>query len=111
MIRLPPRATRTDTLFPYTTLFRSFLPFLIVTPILFFTGGAFVYYFVLPVAWKFFIGFQQAAGPGTLSIELEPKVDQYLSLVMQMIFAFGISFELPVLLSLLAREIGRASFW
>src|SRR3546814_6684259 len=49
----------------------AFLPFLIVTPILFFTGGAFVYYFVLPVAWKFFIGFQQAAGPGTLAIELE----------------------------------------
>lgn len=86
----------------------AFLPFLIVTPILFFMGGAFVYYFVLPVAWKFFIGFQQAAGPNTLAIELEPKVDQYLSLVMQMIFAFGISFELPVLLTLLAR-VGLAS--
>jgi sec-independent protein translocase protein TatC len=82
---------------------RAFLPFLIATPILFLMGAAFVYYLVLPVAWKFFAGFEQAAAPGALPIELEPKVDQYLSLVMRLIFAFGISFELPVLLTLLAR--------
>lgn len=81
----------------------AFLPFLIATPFLFVAGGAFVYYFVLPVAWKFFASFEQAGGSGTLAIALEPKVDQYLSLVMRLIFAFGISFELPVLLTLLAR--------
>ena len=82
---------------------RAFLPFLIATPILFLAGAAFVYYLVLPVAWKFFASFEQAATPGMLPIELEPKVDQYLALVMRLIFAFGISFELPVLLTLLAR--------
>jgi len=82
---------------------RAFLPFLIATPVLFFIGAAFVYYLVLPVAWQFFASFEQAATPGKLAIELEPKVDQYLALVMRLIFAFGISFELPVLLTLLAR--------
>jgi sec-independent protein translocase protein TatC len=82
---------------------RAFLPFLIATPILFLIGSAFVYYLVLPVAWKFFASFEQVAAHGRLAIELEPKVDQYLSLVMRLIFAFGISFELPVLLTLLSR--------
>ena len=81
----------------------AFLPFLVATPILFFGGGAFVYYVVLPVAWQFFAGFEQFGGNGLMAIELEPKVDQYLSLVMRLIFAFGISFELPVVISLLAR--------
>lgn len=82
---------------------KAFLPFLIATPILFLLGGLFVYYFVLPVAWQFFASFQQLAGEGALPIELEPKVDEYLSLVMRLVFAFGISFELPVVLTLLAR--------
>lgn len=82
---------------------RAFLPFLIATPVLFLTGAAFVYYMVLPVAWKFFASFEQTAHAGTLAIQLEPKVDQYLALVMRLIFAFGVSFELPVLLTLLAR--------
>jgi len=82
---------------------RAFLPFLIATPILFFLGGAFVYYFVMPVAWRFFDSFQHVGGAGELSIELLPKIGEYLSLVMRLIFAFGISFELPVLLTLLAR--------
>ena len=81
----------------------AFLPFLVATPVLFFIGGAFVYYFVLPVAWEFFASFEQSAEDGKLAIELEPKVDQYLSLVMRLIFAFGLSFELPVVLTLLAR--------
>lgn len=81
----------------------AFLPFLIATPFLFLAGASFVYYFVLPVAWQFFAGFEQQAGEGLLAIELEPKVNEYLSLVMRLIFAFGISFELPVLLTLLAR--------
>ncbi len=81
----------------------AFLPFLIATPILFFAGGALVYYYVLPVAWKFFISFETAGGNGTLAIQLEAKVNEYLSLVMRLIFAFGISFELPVILTLMAR--------
>lgn len=87
---------------------RAFLPFLIATPILFFGGGAFVYYFVLPVAWQFFSGFEQLAGEEVLAISLEPKVNEYLSLVMRLIFAFGLSFELPVVISLLAR-VGMVS--
>lgn len=82
---------------------KAFLPFLVATPVLFFIGGAFVYYFVLPVAWEFFASFEQTAEDGKLAIELEPKVDQYLSLVMRLIFAFGLSFELPVVLTLLTR--------
>ena len=81
----------------------AFLPFLIATPVLFFTGAAFVYYIVLPVAWQFFIGFEQAATDATVAIQLEPKVNEYLSLVMRLIFAFGLSFELPVVITLLAR--------
>ena len=82
---------------------RAFLPFLVATPVLFFLGGALVYYFIFPLAWDFFLDFQKPADPGGLAIEIEPKVDQYLSLVMRLIFAFGIAFELPVLLILLAR--------
>lgn len=82
----------------------AFLPFLIATPFLFFTGGALVYYYVLPVAWEFFIGFETSGGgSGSLPIQLEAKVNEYLSLVMRLIFAFGITFELPVVLTLMAR--------
>ncbi len=80
----------------------AFLPFLIVTPLLFFAGGAFVYYFVMPVAWAFFVDQGVAAGEGQIAIKAVPKVGEYLSLVMRLIFAFGISFELPVIISLLA---------
>jgi sec-independent protein translocase protein TatC len=82
---------------------QAFAPFLIATPILFFMGGALVYYFIFPLAWEFFLGFESAGGAGTLPIQLEAKVDEYLSLVMRLIFAFGIMFELPVLLTLLGR--------
>lgn len=81
----------------------AFLPFLAATPVLFFMGGALVYYYVLPVAWEFFIGFETGGGNGELAIQLEAKVNEYLSLVMRLIFAFGISFELPVVLTLMAR--------
>ncbi|MFT5182723.1 MAG: sec-independent protein translocase protein TatC [Alphaproteobacteria bacterium] len=74
----------------------AFLPFLIATPILFFVGGIFVYYVLLPVAWQFFASFEQLANDGSLAITLVPKVNEYLSLVMRLIFAFGLSFELPV---------------
>lgn len=81
----------------------AFVPFLIATPVLFAIGSAFVYYFVLPVAWKFFIGFEQTGAAGGPVIELEAKVSEYLSLIMRLIFAFGLSFELPVILTLLVK--------
>ena len=87
----------------YKTEKRAFAPFLIATPILFFAGGALVYYFIFPLAWKFFLSFESVGGEGALPIQLEAKVDQYLSLVMRLIFAFGLCFELPVVLTLLAR--------
>ncbi|MHA1109277.1 MAG: twin-arginine translocase subunit TatC [Alphaproteobacteria bacterium] len=82
---------------------RAFLPFLLATPVLFLLGASLVYYFIFPLAWDFFLDFQKIGAEGTLAIEVEPKVDEYLSLVMQLIFAFGIGFELPVLLILLAK--------
>jgi sec-independent protein translocase protein TatC len=78
-------------------------PFLFATPVLFFMGGALVYYFVFPMAWSFFLSFESAGAPGELPIELDAKVDQYLDLVMQLIFAFGLCFELPVVLALLGQ--------
>ncbi len=86
----------------------AFLPFLIATPILFIMGGAMVYYIVMPLAFKFFLSFESVGGDGTQPIQLEAKVDQYLSLAMRLIFAFGVSFELPVLMTLLAR-VGMVS--
>jgi sec-independent protein translocase protein TatC len=82
---------------------QAFAPFLVATPILFLMGGAMAYYIVFPLAWHFLLQFQSAGGPGTLPIAVEPKVDQYLGLSMRLIFAFGIAFEMPVLLTLLAR--------
>lgn len=82
---------------------RAFLPFLIATPCLFALGASMVYFFVIPLAWQFFLGFEHPGSEGSLPLVLEPKVDQYLSLVMQLIFAFGVCFELPVLIILLAR--------
>lgn len=87
---------------------KAFAPFLIATPILFFLGGALVYYFIFPLAWKFFLSFESVGGAGALPIQLEAKVDQYLSLVMRLIFAFGLCFELPVVMTLLGR-VGLAT--
>lgn len=82
---------------------QAFAPFLIATPILFFTGGALVYYLIFPMAWEFFLSFETGQVEGGLPIQLEAKVNEYLSLVMRLIFAFGICFELPVIMTLLAR--------
>jgi len=62
-----------------------------------------VYYLIMPLAIKFFLGFESVAQPGAIAIQLEAKVNEYLSLIMRLIFAFGISFQLPIILSLLAR--------
>ncbi len=82
---------------------RAMLPFLVVTPFLFLLGAALAYYFIFPIAWKFFLSFETPTGAGGLPIQLEAKVSEYLDLVMKLIFAFGIAFELPVLLTLLAK--------
>jgi sec-independent protein translocase protein TatC len=82
---------------------KAFLPFLAATPILFFMGGALVYYFIFPLAWAFFVSFETPGGPGQLPIQLEARVAEYLSLVMKLIFAFGICFQLPVALTLMGR--------
>jgi sec-independent protein translocase protein TatC len=81
----------------------AFLPFLIATPVLFILGAAFVYYVMLPFAIKFFLSFETPGGNGTLAIQLDAKVSEYLDFVMTLIFAFGLCFQLPVLLGLLGR--------
>ena len=81
----------------------AIMPYLILTPILFLLGGMLVYYLIMPLAIKFFLSFESTGLTTTLPIQLEAKVNEYLSLVMKLIFAFGLSFQLPVVLSLLAR--------
>jgi len=82
---------------------QAFLPYLIATPLLFILGACVVYFGVMPLAMTFFLSMEQAGGPGQASIELLPKVNEYLSLIMMLILAFGFVFQLPVVLTLLAR--------
>ncbi|WP_137392065.1 twin-arginine translocase subunit TatC [Rhodoligotrophos defluvii] len=81
---------------------QAFLPFLIATPFLFLLGACLVYFFVLPVALAFFASFQQTGTSGAI-IELLPKVSEYLDLIMTLMLAFGICFQLPVILTLLVK--------
>jgi sec-independent protein translocase protein TatC len=81
---------------------QAFLPFLIATPILFLMGGALVYFVAMPLATKFFLSMQQT-GDNQVHIQLTARVSEYLSLIMTLILGFGICFQLPVLLTLLAR--------
>ena len=82
---------------------RAMLPFLIVTPVLFFLGGAMAYYVIFPAAWRLLLSFQDTPAGSDVHIVLMAKVSEYLDIVMKLIFAFGLSFELPVLLTLLGR--------
>ncbi|MEP2945831.1 MAG: twin-arginine translocase subunit TatC [Lentilitoribacter sp.] len=87
----------------YTNERSAFLPFLIAAPILFCIGAAIVYFFLMPMAMLFFLGTQQIGQPDAVDITLLPKVSEYLSLIMTLIFAFGLVFQLPVVTTLLAR--------
>jgi sec-independent protein translocase protein TatC len=82
---------------------KVFFPYLVATPVLFLLGGALVYYFLMPTAWGFFLKFQSTGAETALPIQLEQRVGEYIDIVMTLIFAFGLSFQLPVLLTLLAR--------
>jgi sec-independent protein translocase protein TatC len=82
---------------------RAFLPYLCATPILFLMGASLAYFVVIPYAFRFFLSFETPGGPDTLPIVAEPKVNEYLSLVMTLLLAFGTAFQLPVLLTLMAR--------
>ena len=82
---------------------KAIMPYLVLTPILFLLGGMLVYYLIMPLAIKFFLSFESTGFNTNLPIQLEAKVNEYLSLVMKLIFAFGLSFQLPIVLSLLAR--------
>ena len=82
---------------------RAFLPFLFASPLLFITGAAFVYYVMLPFAIKFFLGFETHGSKDALPIEMMAKVSEYFDFVTTLIFAFGLTFQMPVLLSLLGR--------
>lgn len=82
---------------------QAFAPYLAATPVFFLLGAMLVFFFAMPVLMKFSIGMQQAASEGQAGIALLPKVSEYLSLIMTLIFAFGISFQLPVILTLLGQ--------
>jgi sec-independent protein translocase protein TatC len=81
----------------------AFLPFLAATPVLFLMGAALVYFAVMPLAMSFFLSLQQAPAEGKATIELLPRVSEYLGLIMTLIFAFGLMFQLPVVVTLLAK--------
>ena len=81
----------------------AFLPFLFAAPIMFSLGAIFVYYALIPNAFRFFTSFEEVAHDGALAITAEPRVSEYLGLIMQLIIGFGLAFELPVILTLLVR--------
>ncbi|MBY5825602.1 twin-arginine translocase subunit TatC [Rhizobium leguminosarum] len=90
---------------------QAFLPFLVASPVLFLMGGALVYFFFTPMVMWFFLSMQQAPGHDEIAISLMPKVSEYLSLIMTLVFSFGLVFQLPVITTLLARVGLLTSQW
>ena len=83
---------------------RVLAPYLIAAPLLFAAGAALAYFYIFPLAWKFFLGFEHGAVDGIgLPVVLEARISEYLGLVIQIVFAFGVAFQLPILLTLLVR--------
>lgn len=82
---------------------KAFLPWVIATPFLFLCGAAMVYYVIMPMAWPFFLGFQTGAEETGLPVMLEARIGDYINLILTLIFAFGLCFQLPVLISLMGR--------
>ena len=82
---------------------RAFVPFLVASPLLFLLGATLVYSFFMPMVMWFFLAMEQTGGQGQVDISLLPKVSEYLGLIMTLIFAFGLVFQLPVVTTLLAR--------
>ncbi|WP_333024125.1 twin-arginine translocase subunit TatC, partial [Wolbachia endosymbiont of Pentidionis agamae] len=80
-----------------------FLPYLIATPTLFIMGAIIAYYYIFPFAWKFFIAFEHSGKSSGIPIEFMPSVSEYLDLVIQLMFAFGAAFQIPVILTLMVR--------
>lgn len=88
----------------YKTERRAVLPFMLAAPVLFYAGSALAYFYIFPLAWEFFVAFEMpAAGVGGLPVELEAKLNEYLGLVISMILAFGLAFQLPLGLVLMMR--------
>lgn len=90
---------------------RMLIPFLLAAPLLFVLGSSLAYYYVMPIAWKFFTGFESFGSTSNLPIVLEARVSEYLSLVIKLILGFGIAFQMPLILTLLTKIGFMSGVW